>query len=468
MPPTAVTSPANLFVEQRFPHVADHTVWNFTDGLSKTWGPHTSKAGIYVDRFSTNRKIYGVFNGSFTFDRNVNNPLDTGYAYTNGILGIFNSYTESSALVFRHYRLGNIEWFAQDNWKIGRKLTLDLGVRFYFIPPMTDTENLLSGFDTSKYNPARQPRLITPATIGGKRVGVNPLTNEVFNAALIGAIAPGTGDPSNGMVTPTTDASYPHSLMDGNGIHAAPRIGFAYDPFGKGKTAIRSGFGVFYNREVIESVANPYAQQTPIVDNPIINFATLPTLLSQAGLLTPQDVFGIQRNGAGTPTIMNFSFSVQQNIGFGTVIDVGYVGSLARHLLWRRNTNPVPLGANFLASNADPTNAAVALQPSFLRPITGYNNILISEWASSSNYHSLQATLNRRFAKSLEFGLAWTWSKALTYNDADNNESHDAGVAAHVELRSVIHRPHPHCQRQLAVESAEIAVEERGLARRLQ
>jgi hypothetical protein len=173
---------------------------------------------------------------------------------------------------------------------------------------------------------------------------------------------------------------------------------------------------------VLESTINPVAQQTPIVDNPIINFATLPTLLSQAGLLTPQDVFGVQRNGAGTPTVMNFSLSVQQNIGFGTVIDVGYVGSLARHLLWRRNRNPVPLGANFLAKNADPTNPAVALQPSFLRPITGYNNILISEWASSSNYHSLQVTLNRRFAKTLEFGLAWTWSKTMGYNDADNNE----------------------------------------------
>ena len=116
---------------------------------------------------STNRKIYGVFNGSFTFDRNVNNPLDTGYAYTNGVLGIFNSYTESSNVVYRHYRLGNVEWYAQDNWKIGRKLTLDLGARFYYIPPIADTENLFSGFDTAKYNPARQPRLITPATEGG-------------------------------------------------------------------------------------------------------------------------------------------------------------------------------------------------------------------------------------------------------------------------------------------------------------
>jgi len=417
-----VSNAANLFVEQRFPHIADHTNWNFTDSLARTWGPHTTKIGFYADRVTTNRKIYGIFNGSFAFDRNVNNPLDTGYAYTNGILGIFSSYTESSDVIFRRYRLANIEWFAQDNWKVSRKLTLDLGVRFYYIPPIVDADNLVSGFDTSYFDPAKQPRLITPALVGGRRVGINPITGEVFNAALIGAIAPGTGDPSNGMVTPTRDKNIPRSLMDGNGIHIAPRVGFAYDPFGKGKTAIRTGFGMFYNRETLESTANPFAQQTPIVDNPVINFSTLPDLLSQAGLLTPQNVFGIQRNGVGTPTVMNFSFSIQQNVGFGTVVDVGYVGSLARHLQWQRNLNPVPIGANFLKENADPTNPAVPLQASFLRPITGYNNILITEWAGSSNYHSLQVTASRRFARNLEFGLAWTWSKALSFNDADRNE----------------------------------------------
>ncbi len=416
-----VSLPGNLFVEQRFPHIADHTVFSFTDSISKIWRGHNIKAGIYVDHVSTNRKIYGVFNGSFAFDRNANNPLDTGYAYSNGIMGVFSSYTESSNLIFRHYRLGNTEWFAQDNWKINRKLTIDLGIRFYWMPPTTDTENLFSGFDPAYFDPAKQPRLITPALVGGKRTGVNPVTGEVFNSTLIGALVPGSGIPSNGMVTPTSVPGYPRSLVENAGVHTAPRIGFAYDPFGDGKTAIRGGFGVFFNRETLD-VSNPYAQQTPIVDNPIIYFSTLPSLLSQSGVLFPQDVYGIQRNGAGTPTIMNYSLSVQRNIGFGMVADVGYVASLSRHQLWRRNINPVPLGANFLAKNADPANPATPLPAAFLRPITGYNNILMSEWAGSSNYHSMQATLNRRFTKNLEFGLAWTWSKAMTYTDSDTGE----------------------------------------------
>ncbi|MGH9201969.1 MAG: hypothetical protein ACRD2A_12130, partial [Vicinamibacterales bacterium] len=265
-----VSNAANLFVEQRFPHIADHTIFNFANSLSKNWGGHTSRLGIYVDRFSTNRKIYGVFNGSLAFDRNVSNPLDTGYAYSNGMLGVFSSYTESSDLVYRHYRLGNVEWFAQDNWKVSRRLTLDLGVRFYFIPPIYDTENKLSGFDMGRYDPARQPKLITPATVGGARAGVNPATGQVYTATLIGALAPGSGDPNNGLVTPLIDKSYPRSLVETKGVRAAPRVGFAYDPFGKGRTAVRGGFGIFYNRETVESTMNSFAMQAPIVDNPIV------------------------------------------------------------------------------------------------------------------------------------------------------------------------------------------------------
>jgi hypothetical protein len=417
-----VSNAANLFVEQRFPHIADHTIFSFTDSISKTWGGHNSKAGIYVDRFSTNRKLYALFNGAFAFDRNVNNPLDSGYAYSNGMLGVFSSYTEASDTAYRQYRLGNVEWFLQDNWKVSRKLTLDLGMRFYWIPPIHDVENKLAGFDPARYDPAQAVRLIEPAIVGGKRVGRHPVTGQTYNASLIGAIAPGVGNPYNGMVSPAVDTSYPRSLRDGSGVKVAPRIGFAYDPTGRGDTAIRGGFGMFFNREILESTTNPFAIQKPVISNPIINFSTIANLLASSGLLFPENVFGIQRDGAGTPTIMNYSLSVQRRVAWGTVVDVGYVGSLGRRLLWRRNVNPIPIGANFSPANADPTIPGSPLPPAFLRPTTGHNNIQLSEWASSSNYHSMQVTANRRFARNFEFGLAWTWSKAMSYNDADNNE----------------------------------------------
>jgi hypothetical protein len=81
--------------------------------------------------------------------------------------------------------------------------------------------------------------------------------------------------------------------------------------------------------------------------------------------------------------------------------------------------NSVPYGTDFKPSSADPSNPRVPLSAPFLRPVVGYNSIGMREWASSSNYHSLQVTANRRFARGVQFGGAWTWSKALDFNDTD-------------------------------------------------
>lgn len=74
---------------------------------------------------------------------------------------------------------------------------------------------------------------------------------------------------------------------------------------------------------------------------------------------------------------------MQQDIGYGVILDVGYVGNVARNLLGRRNLNPVPFGANFLASNGDPTNPRVPLPQPFLRPMVGYTDVTMVEWASA-------------------------------------------------------------------------------------
>jgi hypothetical protein len=114
---------------------------------------------------------------------------------------------------------------------------------------------------------------------------------------------------------------------------------------------------------------------------------------------------------------------VQRDIGFKTVLDVAYVGSLARHLMQRRSVNPVPYGGRFLASSIDPTvsGGATPLQDNFLRPYKGYGDINYIEFASNSNYHALQVQANRRVTTSLAFGVAYTWSKAMDLVDNNNN-----------------------------------------------
>ena len=349
-----VTNPAEPLVEGRFPLFTTHDIFNFSNTVTKTAGAHTVKAGIYTERIWRNASDAVTFNGSVDFGRNVNNPLDTGYAYSNAVLGVFNAYTETSNRPFGHYRLNTVEWFVQDNWKVTRRLTLDYGMRFSWFPPLYERDNQVAGFAPALYNPAQRMQLIGPAMVDGRRVGVHPVTGQVYNAALIGAIAPGVGNSANGIALPAQDSSYPRSLIKDRGIHFAPRFGFAYDPFGKGKTALRGGFGMFYNREHLDAVLNPFSSQAPLVQNPVVNFGTLATLSNSTGLLFPTAMLGIDRAG-NMPTVMNYSFSVQHNVGFGTVVDVGYVGSLGRHLMWGRNLNAIPFGANFDPKNADPT-----------------------------------------------------------------------------------------------------------------
>lgn len=417
-----VPSPAQLTVEGRFPLINRYHIFNFADNLSWTKGSHNIKAGFYIEYFRRFQKKAVPFNGAIDFGRNVNNPLDTNWAYSNASLGIYNTYTQSSDFAPMNVRTVSYEWFLQDNWRITRKLTLDYGMRFYIVPPLYERDDLIAGFVPSAYNNAQRPRLIAPGLDANRaRIGVHPVTGAQYPAAQIGAIAPGVGDPNTGMVVDATDSTQPRGLMKNRGLQYGPRFGLAYDPFGDGKTAIRAGGGIFYNRFFSEVFFNPFLGQQPLIQTPVVNFGRLAELGAANGLLYPSNVFAADPSGM-LPTVYNFSVSVQRDLGHRLVADVGYAGSLGKHLYWRRDINPIALGANFQPANFDPTlTGGRPLPPSFLRPYAGYNNINMIEGAGSSNYHGLLASLKRRFTRGLEFGVAYTWSKALDFNDADTD-----------------------------------------------
>src|SRR5205814_920371 len=111
--------------------------------------------------------------------------------------------------------------------------------------------------------------------------------------------------------------------------------------------------------------------------------------------------------------------SVQRDIGFRTVLDVGYQATLGRHLQWLVDQNAIPVGADFLPSNLDATTGRV-LPNNFLRPLAGYGPIYTQSFGSSSNYNSLQVSGRRRFNKNFQFSAAWTWSKSMDYADTDS------------------------------------------------
>ena len=357
--------------------------------------------------------------GNLDFSRNTVNPLDTNYAYTNAVLGVFNTYQEASVRPIQHWRQKSVEWFVQDSWKTTRRLTLEFGIRFCWLSPMWDAYGFESAFSYGKFDPAKQVNLLQPTVINGVRQAIHPVTGATSPAATIGAIAPGTGTSWNGMVATNQNPGTPSGLFNHRGPQLAPRFGFAYDVFGNGKTAVRGGFGVYYNEPGYAAGFVNFGLLPPLVVTPTVYYGNLSTLLSSSGATFPQSVYAADANSK-IPMVMDTTISIQQKLAFDTLLDVGYSSALSRNLYWNRETNAVPLGRRFDPAYKDPTTGS-ALSTAFLTPIRGYTSIVQSEAASSSNYHSLQVSLNRRFAARLQFGVSWTWSKAMGFTDDDTS-----------------------------------------------
>ena len=407
-----------------------NTVRTVSSSLSKVIGPHSLKAGIFWENSFKPQSSFANNNGTISFTNDSNNPFDTGFGFANAAVGVYNTYTQASGYFIGKYRYNNVEWFVQDNWKVNERLTLDYGMRFYLIQPQYDEGSLTANFLPDQFNPADAPLLFRPICIGASPCGganrravdprllgpgFVPTTGNTIDGTNIGRLVPNTGKLLNGVFQ--AGKGIEKGLYKNRGVHYAPRFGFAYDVTGKQQFIVRGGAGMFYDRPqgnvVFDLLTNP-----PTTIQPTLNFGRLQDIGSGQVLLAPPALVAYDHEGK-TPTTYAFNLGVQYKLPLESVLDVSYVGTVASHLLQRRNINAPNYGAAYLAKNQDPTLApssipgATALSVDFLRPYQGFGNISYIEPASSSNYHSLQTSLNRRFSKGLLLGVNYAWAKAL-------------------------------------------------------
>ena len=299
-----------------------------------------------------------------------------------------------------------MEAYAQDDYKVTPHLTVSMGLRWSFFGQATGTNNLLDNFDPATYNPANAPK-IDPAT-GNVVAGTG--NNWQTNGIIIG----GTNSPFGGHV--------------GNQVYKnfAPRLGIAWDPFGDGRTAVRTGFGVFYDSAAIGRYETNVFTDPPYVQSVSISNASFSNISAgTVGVSAAPLVLTATQLPAMIPYSMQWSFDVQRRLPSDLVLDVGYYGSKGTHLQGVVDINQVAPGVA-LAAGLHTANGNTIFTTTddprinAVRPFLGFNAINTQQTAFDSNYHSLQVNIRKSFGSYGQFHAAYTWSKVLTDSGADS------------------------------------------------
>ncbi len=334
---------------------ADKYLPTFSDNLSKVWGTHTLKFGAYYEYVINNQPANTNSNGAITENAAAGSNT-IGNQYADLLTGRTSSYSETNYSNLHNEAYNTLEFFVQDNWKVTRRVTLELGIRISHFGQWYD--RLGNGF-------------------------------AVWDPSLYNAADTATGD-YTGFTWHKKNSKIPLSGFSSPALLFGPRFGVAYDIFGSGKTVLRGGWGRFYyhNSQFTTGLDVSAGQQNVTLNN--LNLADIPNQVNFVGGVSAA---GVDPNDDKTPYSDSYSFTISQRVPGASLLEVSYVGNQSHDLLntgnLGTNVNAVPYGALFGISNPSGLSSGAY---SAYRPFQIYGDLGIVQHNLYQNYNSLQIT----------------------------------------------------------------------------
>jgi hypothetical protein len=392
-------TPLNVqWSESYYPWKNGYEGFEYRDDLSWTKGRHQFKFGFSWLHDYKNQQLQANTQGTAAF--NSNNF--TGDSYINFLLGDASSFNQLNYLAGKHWVNNNYGFYGNDNWHITPRLTLNLGLRFDGLPHAYERYNLFANFVAADY----QFSLGNPVTAAGTLI---PTSLSTF---------PGTTGSFylNGIREAGVDG-FPRGNVENKYDTWEPRVGFAYNLGPNGKTVLRGGFGMFYERvqgnDVYNAALNPPFAYIPSANN--VYFSN-PHTSALTGVTTtqsfPSNLTNIKYNYP-PPGTADFSFGIQRELAKSVVGVVQYVGSLGWDQNDDRQINTLPLMTNgSFATREGVANGS--LNPNQYVNYPGFGAINQEENETNFNYNSLQAGVRMENRHGLTTQVAYTWSHNIS------------------------------------------------------
>jgi hypothetical protein len=402
--------------------------YQLRDDVSITKGAHQIKFGASWAIYKKVQDLFGQTQGGFNFDGTF-----TGNDFADFLLGDAKSYQELA--VQDSGKWNNVSWaaYVQDNWRVNRRLTLNLGLRWDGVPHTYEANNRMGNFYPELYNPALAATFNTNGTICGSAnpaadpgcSGVSPGLGTSPNPILAGVplYLNGIGIPGQNGV--------PKGLVNNHWNSFGPRIGFAYDLNGSGKTVVRGGFGIMYERIQGNDMYNagpniPFSFQlntpSPVeLDNPQLTLATgAPGVLP----INPASLTTLDKQNYKQPASYQWSLGIQHQLGAKTVASIAYVGNTNRFQNYYTEYNlPSQSALPALINGTGNYNTAPGL------PFPGFHSIRPSVNEANSHYNGLQLDVNSQISRDLSFRAFYTYSRTIDPTTGGNGGGDLANVS---------------------------------------